>query len=124
MRTLNRNKVPFWYALYVGSKMLTDENGNMTGEKKLLYSEPVEMFANVSPATGNSTAEQFGGLDNYDKVIVTDDVNCPIDEQTILFVDCKPERSADGSFLYDYIVRRVAKSLNSVSIAISRVSVS
>ena len=124
MRTLNRNKQTFWYALYEGSEMLTDENDNLTGETNIIYSEPVKMRANISPATGNSQAEQFGALDNYDKVIVTDDLNCPINEQSILFVDCEPEHNTGGALLYDYIVRRVAKSLNSVSIAISKVKVS
>ena len=60
----------------------------------------------------------FGGLENYDKVIVTDWMDCPINEQTVLWIDKTPN---DGE--HDYIVRRVARSLNSISIAVSKVKV-
>ena len=50
-------------------------------------------------------------------------MDCPIAEDTVLFVDKNPEYK-DGKPLYDYIVKRVAKSLNSISIAISKVNVS
>lgn len=50
--------------------------------------------------------------------------NCPIDENTLLFVDKEPEFGNDGNPLCDYRVRRVAKSLNSISYAISKVTVS
>ena len=53
----------------------------------------------------------------------TDDINCPIAEDTVLFVDKKPEYDGEKP-MYDYIVKRVAKSLNSISIAISKVNVS
>ena len=80
--------------------------------------------ANISPATGVSQVEQFGKELKYDKVIVLDDITCPIDENSVLFVDKQPEKDDDGNLLFDYIVKKVARSLNSVSIAISKVEVS
>ena len=68
--------------------------------------------------------EQFGNFISYDKVIVTDDLTCPIDENTVLFIDKSPEYDDDGNPLYDYIVKRVARSLNSISYAVSKVTVS
>ena len=146
MRTLLRNKQKFWYCTYVGEAELIDELGNRTGEKAILYSQPVEMWANISHATGFSNTEQFGNLENYDKVIVTDDMNCPITESSVLFVDKQPEYTevtsndvVESNTLfgddeiteisytlpkYDYIVRRVSPSLNSVSIAMRKVTVS
>ena len=124
MKALVRNKQKFYYALYVGSEPITDEYGNETGEPIVEYSEPVEMWANISPATGISQTEQFGNLDSYDKVIVTDDLNCPIDEHSVLFVEKEPEHNLEDGLMYDYIVQRVAKSLNSISIAIRKVDVS
>lgn len=76
------------------------------------------MEANISPATGNAQSEVFGSLTGYDRVIVTDDMTCPIDEQTVLFIDKVPEAQNP---VHDYVVKRVAKSLNSISIAISKV---
>lgn len=123
MKTLARNMRPFIYCLYAGKEMLTDEYGNETGEYKILFSNPVDAFGNISPATGYSQTEQFGSLENYDNVIVMDNPNTPIDDNTILFIDKDYEEDADGTPIYDYTVRRVARSLNSVSIAVSKVTV-
>ena len=139
MKCLNRNKQTFYYCQYAGKTPIVDEYGNETGESIITYEDPVQMYANVSQATGQSNTEQFGNLENYDKVIVTEDVNCPIDENSVLFVDKEPEftnvlthtvtaiTTNDTTVsvpVYDYTVRRVAKRLNSVSIAIKKVDVS
>lgn len=177
MKILNRNKQKFYYCLYDSTEIVTDEYGNETGEK-VLYKIGVPMYANISPATGLANTEQFGNLEDYDKVIVTDDMSCPIDEHTVLFIDKQPEykepdppaptldptpvtpaennptedvseqgnaedetevaEEQNGSGetesvgndesttcipVYDYIVKRVAKSLNVISIAVSKVKV-
>lgn len=122
MRNLQRNTRTFWYRLYEEVEPIetTDEWGNTveTGGQSMGYGDPVKMSANISPATGASITEQFGNLDNYDKVIVTADMSCPIDENTVLYVDTTPPQP------YDYVVRGIAKSLNSISIAIRKVDVS
>lgn len=139
MRCLKRNQRPFYYCLYKEEIPILDDYGNETGQTIVVYDEAVEMMANISQATGQSNTEQFGNLENYDKVIVTDDLNCPIDENSVLFIDKEPEYK-DAEYneataitfvessvqvpVYDYIVRRVAKSLNSISIAVSKVKVS
>lgn len=120
MRIMERNKTAFYYCLYAGETQNLDENGYETGEKTVKYSPAVKIRANISPATGSAQVEQFGNLASYDKVIVTDDVNCPIDENTVLFID-RPPTFKDGLPQYDYTVWRVARSLNSVSIAVRRV---
>lgn len=124
MKLMERNKVPFWYCLFDRKEPILDEDGNDTGDQKVFYAEAVPIRANVSSATGTAQIEQFGNLDHYDKVIVTEDMSCPIDETTVLFVDKEPEYDAEGQPLYDYIVRRVARSLNVVAYAIRKVSVS
>lgn len=124
MKIMERNKTSFWYLLYQGKERATNKDGDETGEKRVVYSEPVVMRANVSAATGYAQTEQFGNFITYDKVIVTDDMDCPIDENSVLFLDKEPEYDQDGNPLYDYTVRRVAKSLNSISIAVSKVTVS
>lgn len=123
MRTLKRNKRQFFYCLYLGETELTDSDGNYTGETAIGYETPVECWANISPATGQSDTEMFGNLTDYDRVIVSDDTALPIDENTVLFIDSTPTDGA-GADGYDYTVRRVAKSLNSVAIAIRKVNVS
>ena len=139
MKCLHRNKRPFYYCLYKGEIEILDEYGNLSGEKIVTYEDDVMEMANISTATGQSNTEQFGNLENYDKVIVIDDLDCPIDENSVLFIDKTPEYK-DAEYneqtaititgatvkvpVYDYIVRRVAKSLNSISIAVSKVKVS
>ena len=124
MKTMERNKVPFWYLLYDRKEAVKDEDGNETGDYRVVYKEAVFQRENISAATGSAQVEQFGNFISYDKVIVTDDFCCPIDENTVLFIDKEPEYDEDGNPLYDYIVKRVAKSLNSISYAVSKVNVS
>jgi hypothetical protein len=123
MRLLNRNLTTIHYCLYTGRTPLTDANGNETGEYKVGYAEPVELRCNVSPATGYAQVDMFGNLESYDKVIITDKMDCPIDENTVLFIDKTPEFE-DGKPTFDYTVKRVAKSLNTISYAVSKVKVS
>lgn len=142
MRCLQRNKRAFWYCLYEGTIRVIDEYGNETSEQAVTYADAISVSANISAATGYAQTEQFGNLDNYDKVIVTEDTSCPIDENTVLFIDKAPEYTNAVTYVedsenpgtyvettisvpaYDYVVRRVARSINSVSIAISKVKVS
>lgn len=123
-RIAERYKSQFWYLLYSGNEPTKDEFGNETGEGKPTYKEAVSMRANISAAAGAAQIEQFGNLQSYDKVILTDETDCPIEETTVLFIDKEPEYAEDGTPLYDYIVKRVAKSKNIISIAVSKVSVS
>lgn len=119
LRTLERNKQVIYYALYEDKKPVLDEYGNETGEYEILYTPPTLLKINVSAARGEYSTRQFGDTENYDKVLMTDDLSVPITETSILWID-----SLDTEKPHDYIVKKVAKSLNSVSIAVSKVSVS
>lgn len=134
MRCMNRNKVKFFYALYVGREPITDEYGNVTGEYDVKHGNPTEGYANISAAKGETQTRQFGESETYDKVIVMDNEAPQIDEYSVLWVDTEPQINEDGSLAvdeegniltpHDYIVKKVARSLNNVSIAISKVNVS
>ena len=126
MRCMNRNKVKFFYALYLGKAPIKDEYGNDTGEYEVKHGSPVEFSANISAAKGETQTRQFGENEIYDKVIVMDENAAPIDEYSILWVDSTPTIKEDGTTEtpHDYIVKKVAKSLNVVSVAISKVVVS
>ena len=125
MQTLHRNKREFYYCLYEGKTPLYDDDNNPTGEYEITYAAPVKMYANISQATGNTSLEQFGNSADYDKVIVTANMSCPIDENTVLFIDKLPVLDDNGDYLfnYDYVVEKIAKSINSISIAVKKVSV-
>ena len=113
MKGLERNKQKFLYAAPTGKKEpILDADGNMTGEYDSVYSESVEWKGNISPGTGDVEAAPFGSEVSYDRVIVLAGVIPPIDEFYKVWFD--------GD---QYIVKKVARSLNSVSIAIRKVDV-
>ena len=121
MQALAQNKQPIWYALYTGKTDLI-VGGLKTGEKDASYTDPVKIWVNVSASRGTADIEQFGINENYERTICTDDVECPIAEDSLLWVGIEP---TDGQTQnpHNYKVVRVARSLNSVLIAIRKVSV-
>lgn len=133
MRTLARNKRKFYYAQYIKKIAIVDEDGHRTGEYEPLYSNPMETSANISAAKGELITRLFGESENYDKVIVLDNTTPTIDEYTRLWVDIKPKFDTTGALVknlsneietpHDYIVKKVAKSINSTLVAISKVNV-
>lgn len=125
MRTLKRNKVKCYYAVYEGEKLVTNAEGYYTGEKELTYSKPVMLMANISQATGVSSTEQFGGNLDYDKSIVLDIYPKGFDEYSRLWIDTMPTLNKDGTTdtPHDYTVKRIARSLNSISIAVAKVNI-
>lgn len=133
MVCMNRNKSAFFYALYVSKEQGTDDYGNPTGGVDVSYGDPQKFRANISAAKGETQTRQFGESENYDKVIVMGSDAPPIDEYSILWIDTVPQLDDKGALAlneegevitpHDYIVKKVARSLNSVSIAISKVNV-
>ena len=122
MKCLKRNQITFYYAQPLREEAVRD-GGLLTGDMSVIYDVPVECHGNVSPPSGNVFVELFGADVRYDRVIVLDDPSTPITEGTVLCIDSAP--SYDGpNLIYDYIVRKVAPSLNSVTIAATKVKIS
>lgn len=148
MRTLDRNKRPFYYALYAGKTPYRDANGNRTGEKDIAY-EPIRKgYGNISAARGSAGIAQFGIDLSYSRTIVLCGTRTSIAEDTTLWIGygevaeygATVSYSAgdlalkDGtmkkyngetwdSVPYNYRVVRVAKSLNFTMIAIREVGI-
>ncbi|MCB6343657.1 hypothetical protein [Enterocloster lavalensis] len=137
MRGLKRNQKTLYYQLYQNNVPIyeTDLDGNivtdpitgeplLTGETKVGYSAPVEFRANVSANRGESSSDPFGIDLLYDKTMVSCDMDLPIDELSVLFVDKKPEFDADGNLANtaDYKIVKVGKSLNSALYAIKKIT--
>lgn len=137
MRGLKRNQRKLCYQLYLEHIPVLETNldGNivtdpvtgeplLTGETKVGYSDPVEFRANVSANCGESSSDPFGIDLSYDKMIVSCNMELPIDELSVLFVDKKPEFDAGGNLANtaDYKVVKVAKSLNSALYAIKKIT--
>ena len=128
MKALNRNKRTFWYANLSANTPPSpqyDDYGNETGDMGLTYDLPTEVSANISAARGTADLDAFGINTTYSKTIVTDNLTLPIDKSTILWVDKVPDAYGEaGAVKHDYVVVGVARSINSLTIAIKEVSVS
>ncbi|MBQ6479730.1 MAG: hypothetical protein IJI45_01305 [Anaerolineaceae bacterium] len=123
MRCLKRNQRFFWYALYNGETELTDSDGLYTGEIGPGYETPVQMKANISASKGTADTELFGEDLQYSRTIATDDMNCPITEESILWIERSPVDDNNEPVPHNYVVAGIAKSLNSLLIAIREVKV-
>ena len=115
MRSLERNKQKFYYALYSGVTDVTDSNGDLTGEKTITYGTPTEMRANIAPTSGTEIIEQFGVDSRYSRLISTTDMACPLDLQTVLWIG---EATTNPP---NYKVVGIARSLNSITYVVSEI---
>lgn len=140
MRTLAINKQPMWYALLESKTEVLDEYGNHTGVFDIKYSAPVYYPVNMSPSRGVAGLEQFGINANYDRTFVTTDMNCPIKEDSVIWYGKNPYDGTSGAVVghavaggavvgtrktspHNYVIHRVANSINGIAIAIRGVDV-
>jgi hypothetical protein len=121
MRCLEKNKSILYYSYYISKQIVQDQNGKKTGEYMILYSNPKYFKANVSIPKGYADITQFGINEQYDKVIVTENMELILDETTVLWIDKKPY-IGNKFQSNDYRIVKIAKSLNSVTIFAKKVS--
>lgn len=124
MRDLKRNQQTFYYALYTGMEEITEPNSTIkTGERKKTYTDPVEMKANISPARGYADLKIFGkGLD-YSKTICTCEMDCPITEESVLWIEKSPHGENNTTTSYNYIVTQIARGLDNILYAVRKVDI-
>lgn len=134
MRALNKNKIKMYYALKSENEApiydyYTDEEGNVfpidSGERRMIYEEPVEFEGSVSFGGGNVAYAPYGlNLAQYE-VLLSVGINCmPIDETSLIWLNTKPQRHTDGSVdahSADYAVARVVPSLNEALYVLKRI---
>jgi len=115
MRGLRRNKKTLYYALYQGQEEILDANGLRTGEYQPSYSKPEKIRMNVAPAQDSIDWNPFGISTPYTKVAMTFDLNSPISETSIVWMD----KSTDEP--HNYVVVALARSLNVIAYALREV---
>ena len=71
---------------------------------------------NISPSLGRAELESFGINSGYTHTIVTDDMECPIDEHTIIWYGVEPTKP------HNYVVIRKAVALNHIIYALEQVN--
>ena len=122
MRSLERNKIPFYYALYDAKIPVLDDLGNDTGQTTTGYGNPVKTHQRVSPNKGEANTEAFGLTADYDRVIITTDT-LPLEETSVLWIEVVPVIKEDGSTdtPHDFKVVKPAPDLNVKQYAIKKV---
>ena len=118
MLSLARNQETIYYALYAGTTESTDADGLYTGDLENTYQTPVAIEASVSAARGLAEMDLFGVDVVYTNAVIVDDISCPIDEHSVLWIGIPTTAP------HNYEVIRVARSLNHITYAVQQVDCS
>ena len=116
MRTVKRNKRPVAYAFYQGVTALTDDDGNLTGEYSVQYTEPIKALMNVSGGRGQADIAMFGLTQTFGRTATTEDLDVPWNTQTVMWIETDPDTEP-----FDYRVVAVSRTINQVVLALSEV---
>lgn len=124
MRTMTRNRRTFYEASLTAVTMAQDTDGNYT-EDTYTYSNPTQRTGVITAANGEAQTQLFGANERYDKVITLNLGENYLQVGSVLWVDTMPEIDKQGKTAtpYDYVVVKVAESLNFVNVAIRKVNV-
>lgn len=116
MRTMQRNKRPVAYAFYQGVTELTDDDGLLTGEYEVSYTNPVKALMNVSGGRGQADIALFGLTQTFARTATTEDLKTPFNTQTVFWVETDPDTEP-----FDYRVVAVSRTINQVVLALAEV---
>lgn len=116
MRTVKRNKRPVAFAFYEGVTELSDDDGNLTGEYEVHYTEPVKTLMNVSGGRGQADIALFGLTQTFARTATTEDLTTPFNTETVMWVETDPDTEP-----FDYRVVAVSRTINQVVLALAEV---
>lgn len=116
MRTVKRNKRPVAYAFYQGVTELTDDDGLLTGEYQVHYTDPVKTLMNVSGGRGQADIALFGLTQTFARTATTEDLITPFNTQTVFWIENDPDTEP-----FDYRVVAVSRTINQVVLALAEV---
>ena len=124
MRTMTRNRRVFYEAAFASTAMAQDKDGIYT-EETTTYGDVHQRYGVITPANGQADTQLFGINEIYDKVITLNKDENYLAVGSVLWVDTLPVYDAKGNVTnaYDYVVVKVAESLNFISVAIRKVQV-
>ena len=147
MRILSRNKKDLWYANPSSVSYVTDNNGLKTGEIETTFTAPVKTRmsmaissgANNLGSQGMATIEPYGLVTGYTARAVTEDLNCPMEEQSHVWYGIEPTHTESRTITvngqttteevevpnpFNYSVVRKARSMNHLIFYLKEVDVS
>lgn len=116
MRTVKRNKRPVAFAFYQGVTELTDDDGLLTGEYEVSYTEPTKTLMNVSGGRGQADIALFGLTQTFARTATTEDLTTPFNTQTVFWIETDPDTEP-----FDYRVVAVSRTINQVVLALAEV---
>lgn len=93
--------------------MVKDEEGYFTSEIEIEYEPIRKEKANYSSVNGEQIVNAFGTFDDYSMVMIFAD-KCPLIEGAKLWINNPIDKEAD------YLVRKVAQSINGHLVALKR----
>ena len=117
MRTVQRDRRTIWYALFKEVEDITDSDGNLTGEQRVIYHDPVKARMNVSGDKGVAAIEEFGIDNPFTRVAVTDDLKTPFNTDTIFWFGREPTEP------HNYRCTGVSRTVNGVKLALEELDV-
>ena len=121
MRGLERNKIGFYYALYLDEIDAENADGKKTGGKVKTYGNPVFCRANIAPSRGNAEVEAFGKDLSYSRVLCISGRRLPITEESILWLyDGLDQWSDLTEKPFNFVVVGIAESLNGTLYALQQ----
>ena len=147
MRVLSRNKQDLWYANPTGTEYVVDTNNLKTGEKKTTYETPTKVRMSMAISSGANNLgsqgiaelKQYGIVTGYTHRAVTEDLTCPMSEESLVWYRIAPTRTVtvtktvDGQTVteeqevpvpHNFKVVRRAESLNHLIYYLKEVDVS
>lgn len=109
MRLLERNKQTLWFANPASSTWRTDANGLKTGEKGITYGEQksarmsiaISSGANNLGSQGLAELEEFGIDTGYTHRASTEDMNCEMGEESIVWYGIPHEQIVEEQIQVD-----------------------
>ena len=118
MVSMEINKTTIWYSNLTGKEPTRDEHGLINGFRQS-YTNPKAVRVALSESIGlnNLTAQgvaelrSYGITTNYTHRMITEDMDCPIDEESIVWHDRDPGNNP-YDVPYNFRVIRVSKTLN------------
>lgn len=127
---MNRERRGVWVSRYQSKRELLDESGRHTGEWVVARSRPFMVTCTVSPCGGNVYADGFGLGTTYDRTMIVCSIDPIVTEDSVMWVDVKPELDEDGELVldengsptvpWDYTVSQIAVSYNYTNIALRK----
>ena len=147
MRLLERNKQTLWFANPDSRSYVVDGNGLKTGEKNTTYgtamsakmSVAISSGANNLGSQGMSELERYGISTGYTHRAATEDMNCGMGEESIVWYGVPHERTVQSQVMvngemktietterlpHNFVVVRKSKSLNHLIYYLKEVDVS